>query len=150
MWAPRRAARRRALPAAIGLAAMLAAAAACTSPAGGAMKPAAAAFSASGLAHAKSKVAEFEGPTSTYPIRLQKLPGIAALRGKTVYYVPIAQHTPQFVTTAAALKQALAVAGLSLRVCDGGSNPSQVSACITRAATARPGAIITGFARPRR
>jgi hypothetical protein len=47
---------------------------------------------------------------------MEKLGSLAALHGKTVYYVPIAQHTAQFATTADALKQTLDVAGLSLRV----------------------------------
>lgn len=62
---------------------------------------------------------------------------------ETVFYVPISQHAPQFATTAAALKQALRVAGLSLRVWDGNWNPAQVAACIKQAAGVRAGAIIT-------
>jgi ribose transport system substrate-binding protein len=98
---------------------------------------------AAGLAHARSAVAAYEAAGQAYPVPAQKLAGVAALHGKTVYYVPIAQNAPQFATTAATLHRALGSAGLKLRVCDGGSSPARVSACFRQAAHTRAGAIIT-------
>ena len=148
--APSRATRspRRLVPAALGIAAITLAAAACSSASsssggsGGSGGSGTTSAANSGLAHAKSAVASAE-KQSTYQVPTGKLSGVSGLRGKTVYYVPITQQAPQFATTAAGLKQALATAGISLQVCNGNSNPSQVSACISQATGARAGAIIT-------
>ncbi|MDN3359081.1 substrate-binding domain-containing protein [Actinomadura sp. DC4] len=94
-------------------------------------------------AHAAQAVATAQAPLTTYPLPKDRLSGVSSLHGKTVYYVPITQQAPQFATTAAGLKKALAAAGLSLQVCNGNSNPSQVSACVDQAAGASAGAIIT-------
>jgi ribose transport system substrate-binding protein len=146
--APSRASRfsRRAVPAALGIAVTLVAAAACSSGSssssssgsGGGTTSAA----SSGLAHAKAAVTKAES-TSTYPVPATQLSNVSSLKGKTVYYVPITQQAPQFATTAAGLKQALGSAGISLQVCNGNSNPSQISACISQATGAKAGAIIT-------
>jgi ribose transport system substrate-binding protein len=139
---------RRLVPVTLGVAA-IALAAACSSssspsssPSGGSNAGGSTPAADAGVAHAKAAVAAAE-KQSTYPVPTAKLTGVSGLRGKTVYYVPITQQAPQFATTAAALKQALASAGVSLQVCNGNSNPSQVSACISQAAGARAGAIVT-------
>jgi ribose transport system substrate-binding protein len=148
--APSRAIRspRRLVPAALGIAAIVLAAAACSSSSssgsssGGSSGSGTTTATNSGVTHAKAAVTKAEAE-STYPVPTTTLSGVSALKGKTVYYVPITQQAPQFATTAAGLKQALSAAGVSLQVCNGNSNPSQVSACISQATGAKAGAIIT-------
>jgi ribose transport system substrate-binding protein len=137
---------RRALPAAFGIAVTLVAAAACSSSpsasSSGSSGSGTTSAVNSGVTHAKAAVTKAEAQ-STYPVPAASLSGVSSLRGKTVYYVPITQQAPQFATTAAGLKQALSSAGISLQVCNGNSNPSQISACISQATGAKAGAIIT-------
>jgi ribose transport system substrate-binding protein len=89
-----------------------------------------------GLATAQSTVAKLEGTTSTYPVPAASVSGAAALKGKTVFYVPLVQFIPGFVVTAATMKTALAKAGIKLQVCDGQGQPSAMAACVKQAETA--------------
>ncbi|MFJ7213044.1 sugar ABC transporter substrate-binding protein [Amycolatopsis sp. NPDC098790] len=92
---------------------------------------------------ARDLATKLENPLSGYPLPTAELTRTASLRGKTVYYVPVTQQAPQFTVTANALKDALTAAGLTLQVCNGGSNPSQISACVSQATAANAGAVIT-------
>ena len=65
-----------------------------------------------------------------------------ALKGKTVYYVPLVAAIPGFAATAVALKGSLAKAGLKLQVCDGQGNPSAIAACVGQATGAGAAGII--------
>lgn len=96
-----------------------------------------------GLAHAKAAVAKAEKQPASFPVPDAKVTGVSKLRGKTVYYVPITQQAAQFKITGAALKKALHTVGISLQICNGNSNPSQVSGCVNQAVGAHAGAIIT-------
>ncbi len=93
---------------------------------------AASAPASSGVTAAQQMVAQFEAVPS-HPVPAAPVKGVSALKGKTVYYVPLVQQIPGFVLTAAALKTALSKAGLKLQVCNGEAQPSAVSACIGQA-----------------
>ncbi|ROO87193.1 monosaccharide ABC transporter substrate-binding protein (CUT2 family) [Actinocorallia herbida] len=66
----------------------------------------------------------------------------SSLKGKTIYYVPLSQQVPAFSVTAQNLSEAAALVGMKVQVCNGGANPSQISACVDQAVGARAGAII--------
>ncbi|MFC4049950.1 sugar ABC transporter substrate-binding protein [Actinomadura syzygii] len=70
---------------------------------------------------------------------------VRALKGKTVYYIPIALKVGHFPIIVTNLTSALGKAGVSVRTCDGQGNPSGISACLDQAAAAGPGAIITDY-----
>jgi ribose transport system substrate-binding protein len=70
------------------------------------------------------------------------VPGVAKLKGETVYYIPIIQQVPTFVVAAQAMKQALARAGLSLQVCNGQAQPTAIAACVQLATTAGAAGIV--------
>ena len=95
------------------------------------------------LAKAQQEVTSLEAVTSTYPIPTAKVTGVSALKGRTVYYIPLVQAIPGFVVTAETMKTALAAAGLSLQVCDGQGQPSNISACISQAEAANAAGIVT-------
>lgn len=97
----------------------------------------------SGLAKAQSMVTQLEATTSTYPVPTGKITGVSALKGKTVYYVPLVAAIPGFAVTASTMKVALAAAGLKLQVCDGQGNPSSISNCVKQAEGASAVGIIT-------
>jgi ribose transport system substrate-binding protein len=97
---------------------------------------------AAGLALAQQTVAKLEATTSSYPVPSASLPGVSSLKGKTVYYVPIIEDAPTFAVAAAAMKQALAKAGIKLQVCNGEATPSVIAACVQLATTASAAGIV--------
>jgi ribose transport system substrate-binding protein len=102
----------------------------------------AASTAASGVTKADAMVAQLSAVTSTYPVPTAPVSGVSALKGKTVYYVPLVAAIPGFAATAVALKTSLAKAGLKLQVCDGQGNPSAIAACVGQATGAGAAGII--------
>lgn len=95
------------------------------------------------LAKAQQEVTSLEAVTSTYPIPTAQVSGVSALKGRTVYYIPLVQAIPGFVVTAETMKTALAKVGMTLQVCDGQGQPSSVSSCVGQAVAANAAGIIT-------
>ncbi|MFC1440604.1 hypothetical protein ABUW04_20305 [Streptacidiphilus sp. N1-10] len=137
--------RRAAAP--VALAAVVAMAlSACSSSStgtGGSAGSSGSAPAAGGTATATANVAKLTEALSSYPVPTATLSGVSALKGKTVYYIPITQQAAQFTVTGTALKQALASVGVNLQICNGGSNPSTIAACVNQAVGAGAGAIVT-------
>jgi ribose transport system substrate-binding protein len=94
-----------------------------------------------GVTDAQAQVKAFEAIPS-HPVPTAPIKGIAALKGKTVYYVPLVQQISGFILTAAALKTALSKVGVKLQVCNGEAQPSVISACIGQATGAGAAGII--------
>jgi ribose transport system substrate-binding protein len=88
-------------------------------------------------------VAQLEATTSSYPVPTATISGVSKLKGRTVYYVPLAQAIPTFVVAADTMKEALAKAGLKLQVCDGQGQPSAIAACVGQAVAANAAGIVT-------
>jgi ribose transport system substrate-binding protein len=88
-------------------------------------------------------VTQLESTTSSYPVPTASVKGVSALKGKTVYYIPLVQFIPGFVVTAATMKTALAKAGVNLQVCNGNGVPSTVASCVQQATGAGAAGIIT-------
>jgi ribose transport system substrate-binding protein len=68
---------------------------------------------------------------------------VSGCEGKTVYYIPITAQISVFQVYGAKIGEALETVGADLQICDGGSNPSQISGCIDQAVGASAAAIIT-------
>lgn len=90
-----------------------------------------------------AKVAKLEKLPASYPIPSGQVSGISKLKGKTVYYIPLTQQSPQFGVTQVALQAALGKVGISLQVCNGNATPTNVAACFSQATKADAAAIIT-------
>jgi ribose transport system substrate-binding protein len=142
--------KRLAAPAAaVVAAAMLAACSSSTStasnPATSSGSPSASASSSAGMstgvAAAEAAVEKAEAVPG-HPVPMAPVKGVAALKGKTVYYVPLVQQISGFVLTAAALKTALGKVGVNLQVCNGEAQPSAIAACIGQATGAGAAGII--------
>jgi ribose transport system substrate-binding protein len=88
-------------------------------------------------------VTQFEATTSSYPVPTASISGVSALKGKTVYYIPLVAAIPGFVVTAATLKTALANVGVKVQVCDPQGQPNNVASCAQQATTAHAIGIIT-------
>ena len=89
------------------------------------------------------EVAKLSEPLKSFPVPTEPIQGAEGLAGKTVYYIPITQQAPAFTVTAAALTEALAVAGMKTQVCDGAANPSSIAACVNQAVGAGAAGIVT-------
>lgn len=68
---------------------------------------------------------------------------VSGWEGKTVYYIPITAQVSVFQVYGEKIAEALETVGADLQICDGGSNPSQISGCIDQAVGASAAAIIT-------
>jgi ribose transport system substrate-binding protein len=88
-------------------------------------------------------VTQLEATTASYPVPTASISGVSALKGKTVYYIPLVQFIPGFVVTAATMKTALAKVGVNLQVCNGNGVPATVAACVQQATGAGAAGIIT-------
>jgi ribose transport system substrate-binding protein len=82
-------------------------------------------------------------PLDAYPMPTEAIDGASALEGKTVYYIPITQQSPQFAVTGAAITEALDALGAKVQICNGNATPTEVSACINQATQASAAAIVT-------
>ncbi|MGH3282652.1 MAG: sugar ABC transporter substrate-binding protein [Trebonia sp.] len=98
---------------------------------------------AAGVAKAQQMVTQLEATTTSYPVPTASVKGVAALKGKTVYYIPLVQFIPGFVVTAATMKTALAKVGVKLQVCNGNGVPATVASCVQQATGAGAAGIIT-------
>lgn len=87
-------------------------------------------------------VQKLEQPLQSWPVPTEKVSNGGALKGKTVYFVPITLQAPQFGTTQTALTAALAALGAKIQVCDGQGTPTGVSACVSQGTKAGAAAII--------
>jgi ribose transport system substrate-binding protein len=102
----------------------------------------AASTTSSGVATAQAMVTQLEATTTNYPVPTASVAGVSALKGKTVYYIPLVQQIPGFVVTAATMKAALAKVGMNLQVCNGEAQPSAIAACVTQATGAHAAGIV--------
>jgi ribose transport system substrate-binding protein len=127
----------------VGMTAILAVAlSACST---GSTTPTSTATSGSGstdLAKIDAKVAALQ-KVGTYSVPAASISNVSAVSGKSVYYIPITQQSPQFAVTQAALEAAFKPLGLRLQVCNGNSTPTGISACLSQATQAKAAAIIT-------
>jgi len=89
------------------------------------------------------EVAQLQEPLDSFPVPTDPLEGVEKLKGKTVYYIPLTQQAPSFTVTATALNTALSSVGMKAQVCDGGANPTSISACVNQAVGASAAGIIT-------
>jgi ribose transport system substrate-binding protein len=101
---------------------------------------------AAGVAYAKAQVAKYEKLVTNFTAPGPPLDGAkikAALKGKTVWYVPVFLQAPVFGADAQALAGPLKLAGAKLQVCDAKANPTGAASCIQQAADANAAGIIT-------
>jgi ribose transport system substrate-binding protein len=98
---------------------------------------------AAGVTKAQQMVTQYESTTSTYPVPTASISGVSALKGKTVYYIPLISFIPGFVVTAETMKVALAKVGMNLQVCNGQGQPNAIAACAQQATGAGAAGIIT-------
>jgi len=86
---------------------------------------------------------KFEAPTSHYQLPSTALKDASKLKGKTIFYVPVASVVPEFAITAAQLKVAAAAVGAKVDVCsDPTGTPTEWNACVGQAISQKVAAIV--------
>jgi ribose transport system substrate-binding protein len=98
--------------------------------------------SSASVVRAKAEVAKLEQPTTSFRAPGPALTGTRALRGKTVWYIPVSLSVPVFAIANSSLHTALAKVGVGEHACSGEANPSATAACIEQAVARGAGAII--------
>ena len=109
---------------------------------GSATGPTSSSSSSSGATGLAADVQKLEQPLTSWPVPSDKPSNAQALKGKTVYFIPITLQAPQFATTQTAVTAALAALGADIQVCDGQGTPTGVSTCVDQATKAGAAAII--------
>jgi ribose transport system substrate-binding protein len=97
---------------------------------------------ATGVAEAAKEVKRLMAPEQPYKIASEPI-DTSKLAGKTVVYIPVVLNAPSFQEDLAALREALGKVGVHVQACDGGGNPTQVSACVTQALGSGASGIVT-------
>ncbi|MFF2370540.1 sugar ABC transporter substrate-binding protein [Agromyces sp. NPDC058110] len=110
---------------------------------GSATSPSASTSAGSGDSDLDAALAAVEAPLDAYPVPTDAVDGIDAFKGETVYYVPVTLQSPQFSIVSAQLTEALETVGISVQVCDGKGNPSDIGSCIGQGTQAGAAAIVT-------
>lgn len=72
----------------------------------------------------------------------------SAVAGKAVYFVPAQYAVPLFAAVGNSLTAALGEVGVSVQICDGKANPSNIADCMTQAINAQAAAVVTGSIPP--
>jgi ribose transport system substrate-binding protein len=83
---------------------------------------------------ARAEVTNFSTPTVGFDA--------SALRGKTVYYIPITLKAESFQIVNKSLVEAFQSVGVAVQACDGGANPSTAAACLNQALAAHAAGVI--------
>jgi ABC-type sugar transport system substrate-binding protein len=104
----------------------------------------AAATTSSNVAAAQRDLAKFTDEVSSYA-SLKPVSGLSALKGKTVWYVPIGSAVPILNSFGVGMKGALDKLGITLHVCDGKFLPTTIASCLNQAATQGADGVVTGY-----
>jgi ribose transport system substrate-binding protein len=100
----------------------------------------------SGVAHAQSQLAKYRAAVTSYPAPGPAIPAskIAALKGKTILFVPFSLSISYFTEEAAAMTSALSRIGVTLKTCDPKFLPSAAASCLSQAKADGAVAVVTG------
>ena len=125
--------------------AVLVAASGCSSSSNTAQQSASKATAGSGVAAAQADVAKNSKKVTDYPAITSVSGGVASLKGKSIWYVPLGGSLPIFQGFGVGVKQAADAAGLTVHVCDGQLVPTTEASCLNQAATQGASAVIGGY-----
>ena len=105
----------------------------------------AAASSSASLASLSADLTQHSGSVTNYPAFSPIPGGVASLKGKTVWWIPIGASIPTLAAMGSAMQSALSHAGLKLETCDGKLLPTAIAACLSEATAQGAAAVVTGF-----
>lgn len=97
------------------------------------------------VAAAKANVAKYSAKVTSYPDIPSISGGIASLRGKSLWYVPLGGSLPIFQGFGSGIKQAAEAAGMTFHTCDGKLVPTAMVSCLNQAASQGAAGVIGGY-----
>ncbi|MCW2781754.1 MAG: hypothetical protein JWR35_2203 [Marmoricola sp.] len=100
--------------------------------------------SSSAISSAQADLAKFTAEVSSYSA-IKPVAGLSALKGKTVWYVPLGSAVPILNSFGVGMKGALDKLGITLHVCDGKFLPTTVASCLNQAQTQGADGVVTGY-----
>lgn len=99
----------------------------------------------SGVAQAQADVAKYSAEVTSYPAIPPVPGGIASLKGKSLWYVPLGGSLPIFQGFGVGIQEAATAAGMTLHTCDGKFVPTTMVSCLNQAASQGASAVIGGY-----
>jgi ribose transport system substrate-binding protein len=93
---------------------------------------------------ASAQLAQYTNAVNTY-VAQQPVSGVSALKGKTVWYIPIGASVPILAAFGAGIQAALAKVGITVHTCDGKFLPTFAAACVSQAETDGADGVVTGY-----
>jgi ribose transport system substrate-binding protein len=93
---------------------------------------------------AAAGIAQYSSMVSSYAAQ-QAVPGVSALKGKTVWYIPIGESVPILAAFGSAMQSALSQVGIKMMTCDGKFLPTNAAACISQAISQGADGVVTGY-----
>lgn len=92
----------------------------------------------------KADLAKYSKPVTDYPT-VAALGGVSALKGKTVWFIPIGGSISILNAYAAGMEDALGKVDVNFHICDGKFQPTYIASCMSQAVTQGADAVITGY-----
>jgi ABC-type sugar transport system substrate-binding protein len=89
-------------------------------------------------------LAHYGGLVTNYPA-VKPVGGLSALKGKTIWYIPIGSAVPILHAYGVGIKAAFDKLGINYHTCDGRFLPTTIASCMSQAATQGADAVITGY-----
>ncbi|UUT34773.1 hypothetical protein [Microbacterium elymi] len=114
----------------------------CDSTAGGTDTTPSGAATASAPASVADQVAQLQAPLESWPTPTESVSNKDALKGKTVYFIPITLQAPQFAATLTAFTEGIKALGGRVQTCDGQGTPTAISACVSQGTQSHAAAIV--------
>lgn len=96
------------------------------------------------LAAMQADINKFTGEVTSYEA-IKPVSGLSALKGKTVWYIPIGSAVPILNGFGVGMQGALAKLGMKLHTCDGKFLPTTIASCLNQAATQGADGVVTGY-----
>ena len=134
-----------------GAAAVVLALAACSSSgsssnssSAGSTSNAMASASSSSSSALSAEVAQYSAAVTSFA-SVSPVSGVSALKGKTVWYIPIGEATPLTSAIGTNMTAALAQAGIKVHLCDGQFLPTDIATCMSQAITGGAAGVVTSY-----
>jgi len=96
------------------------------------------------VAAARADIAAHTSPVLSYPA-VPTVAGTQALRGKTVWYVPLGAAVPILAAFGTSMQDALSHLGVEVHTCDGKFLPTQIASCFNQAITQGADGVVGGY-----
>ena len=110
----------------------------------GSVSSAAASASGGSTSALSAEVAQYSSAVASFA-SVSPVSGVSALKGKTVWYIPIGEATPLTSAIGTNMTDALGQAGIKVHLCDGQFLPTDIATCMSQAITGGAAGVVTSY-----